>query len=227
MIIIKEVTNEQELLRVCRLRYEVYIDEMGRTQQFADHERRRIREPYDDYSNIFFAEVDGEVIGTVRSTFAGEGPLECEELYYLRRFPLDRRRISMTTKLIVREQYRDSMIAARLAMATFESGAASGIRLDFIDCDTHLRHFYEKMGHRTYHPPIDHPEYGHVLPMVLALDDVAYLESIRSPFRRLARRYFGSGPYLGAEAFYALASSGSSGSQLKELPEGAQATRAA
>ena len=186
---IRQATSAQDRDRVFRLRYEIYVDEMGRTQRYADNARGVIEEPFDETATLLLAEDDGEAIGTIRVNYRMRGPLECEDLYELDRFrPYYPNKVSMTTKLVVRKDRRSSGVAAKMALAAFSLGADDGIELDVIDCNPHLIRLYQQMGYRFYKPGIQHPDYGTVIPMVLFARNVEYLTSIRSPFARLARR---------------------------------------
>ena len=189
-LVVREALSAEDRERAFRLRYDVYVQEMGRKQQFADPVARTIYEPFDDRGRILVA-VDGvEVVGTVRINFRRDGPLECEDLYEVERFaPYYPDSVTMTTKLIVRRDFRHVSAAGRLALAAFELARSSGSRIDVIDCNPHLLRLYQTLGYRIYKRNIDHPDYGSVIPMVLLLDDIAYLTEIRSPFVRLARQY--------------------------------------
>src|ERR1700694_2571781 len=58
---------------VYRFRYSVYVEEMGRYQDTADHTNRRLVEPEDDHSLIFFATDGVDVVATARLTWGGDG----------------------------------------------------------------------------------------------------------------------------------------------------------
>lgn len=187
---IREATSKEDREQVYRLRYEIYIEEMGRTQTYADHERRMITEPFDDTAHLLLAENDENPVGTARINFRKEGSLECEELYDLDQFgPYFPAAISMTTKLMIREAARGSGLAGKLAMAAYRMARENETLLDFIDSKPHLVRLYQQMGYRFYKENINHPDFGTSVPLVLFCGDVDYLRSIRSPFFRLAREY--------------------------------------
>ena len=73
MLEIKLATTPEEKEAVYRFRYTVYVEEMGRYQATADHVGRRLADPEDDHSWIFFAADDGEVVGSFRMTWGGDG----------------------------------------------------------------------------------------------------------------------------------------------------------
>lgn len=174
---------------VFRLRYEIYVEEMGRRQECADHLRRRIEEPLDATGHLFVADDDGAVVATARTNFRRDGPLECEHLYDLDRFEPFLGTISMTTKLMVAPTHRRGGVAALVAMHAYQFVRQRGIQIDFIDTSPHLVRLYQQLGYRLYKDNIQHPEYGTVIPMVLLTDDIDHLERVRSPLRRSARRF--------------------------------------
>ncbi len=189
-ISIREAVSSEDREAVYRLRYEIYVEEMGRKQTFADHERRRVEEPFDEGALLLMAEEDGRIVGTLRCNMRRNGPLECEELYDMEKFaPFYPDAVSMTTKLMVRQSHRNSSATGLLVTSAYDRMRSQGIRLDFIDTNPHLVRLYQQMGYRMYKDNINHPDYGSVIPMVFLLDDLEYLEAIQSPFRRQAKRY--------------------------------------
>lgn len=62
-------SEDRHLKDVFALRYDVYVQEMGRRQQYADHARRRIEEPMDRNAHLVVAYVDNMLVGTGRVNF--------------------------------------------------------------------------------------------------------------------------------------------------------------
>lgn len=187
---VKLAETEEERQRIYALRYEIYIGELGRNQGFANPKTRTIQEPWDDTAYLLFA-VDGEeIIGTVRLNLKKDGPMEYETIYDLEKFtPFYPDRISMTTKLLVKDTYRNSIAASLLVMTAYEMYRKWGIVFNFIDTRPHLVRLYQQLGFRFYRENINHPEFGNAIPMVIILDDMEYLQEVRSPFQRIAKRY--------------------------------------
>ena len=65
---------------VRRLRYEIYVEEMGRPQPHADHERREIGEELDQHSWILGIRADGALAGTLRLNRVDRGIGKYEQL---------------------------------------------------------------------------------------------------------------------------------------------------
>jgi hypothetical protein len=186
--IIRQVSTPEDRERVFRFRYDIYVEEMRRTQVYANHAAHIIEEPLDETGRIYLAEDDaGRVVGTVRSNYGCDTDFGYyEELYAMRcvggSFPL---RVSITTKLMVAPERRSSTVAARLAMAAYRDGLNSGILFDFIDCNPHMEAIFHRLGYQCFTGRIEHPEFGDALPLVLLLTDVDHLERVGSPFARI------------------------------------------
>lgn len=168
---------------ICALRYSVYVQEMGRSQDHADHERMRVTEPEDAGAHLLLARTQGgEVVGTARVHLGESVPRSLEEMYLMRRFgPYFPHQTSATTRLMVDRRYRRSPVALHLAQACYAIGMTAGMRFNFIDCNAHLRSFFTRLGFRQVFPAFVHPDYGEVTPLVLALRDFDHLRGIGSP----------------------------------------------
>lgn len=189
---IRLATTEADRHDAFRFRYEIYVKEMKRFQKYADHDKQIIEEPLDRTGHILIASDDeGHTVGTVRFNIGVDENFGLyEELYRLREF--DRfypSSVSITTKLMVAPDYRHSMLPLRLAVRSYVSGIAFGCAFDCIDCNKHLVPFFNRLGYRRVFPEVVHPEYGRVVPMVLALLDINHLEKVRSPFAKHTRKF--------------------------------------
>lgn len=177
---------ETDRERIFRFRYAVYVEEMRRTQRYADHDRRRIEEPFDATAYLVIAEHEGEVVGTVRANFGGETDLG----YYAELFRMPEvgaafpHGVSLTTKFMVAPSFRSGTLAVRIAACIYEFGVSRGIRHDFLDCNAHLEEFFGRLGYVKHMPKVTHPEYGLVQPMRLDIFDSEHLRRVGSPFRR-------------------------------------------
>lgn len=169
-----------------RLRYRVYVQELGYRQLHADHVRRWVEEPLDATAELFVAYADNELIGTVRSNmgdahdFGGVasryGMAQLGALYP--------QRVALTAKLIIDPRYRNGRVFHELAHAVFRLGVLRGMAADFIDCEQRLVPMYRRLGYRPVgDQPFEHPELGPRMPMRL-LADREYLRIVRSPFLR-------------------------------------------
>lgn len=172
---------------IYRFRYDTYVREMNRTQQYADHDRGWIKEPLDDTAHVLGAFVGDEVVGTYRANFARTSDLGIYDQLYRMNWAGEFHpwHTSISTKLMVAPQYRGSALGIRIAVAGYKLCRMHGIEFDFIDCNDPLLGFFGYLGYRQYQEQIVHPEYGRVNPLVLALSDEAHLQAVKSPFRKV------------------------------------------
>jgi hypothetical protein len=80
MIRIREASNHEELEAIFGFRYRIYVDEMGRPQKDADHDRRRIRDALDDTAFNLAAWNDERIVGSPGSTSPATAASGCTRL---------------------------------------------------------------------------------------------------------------------------------------------------
>lgn len=182
---IRFATTETERQAIFRLRYEIYIEEMGFPYE-ADHQARLLTDGAIQQARLLLAELDGEAVGTLRLQWGGDAPFttENEEVYDLRRFdPLIRRdQMAIMSRFMTRSTLRDTDIPLRLLQAMFQFYCEQDIQVAFLDCRPHLLNLYLSLGYRTYHRPYNDPIAGLLIPLVLVVSDLAHLEQVKSPF---------------------------------------------
>lgn len=186
-LLIREAESAEDLHRICRFRYDVYVTEMQREQRYADHGEKTVLEPYDATARNYMALLGDELIGVMRCNEYRDGNLgDYPQHYSFDRF--DRSlwdSFGITTKLIVAKEYRNGPLGVRLACRGYSDGLHTGIRYDFIDCNPHLEQFFARLGYRQYRPRLMHPEYGDVMPLYLHFTDLDHLTAVGSPFARI------------------------------------------
>jgi GNAT superfamily N-acetyltransferase len=187
---IRKVRTESEARAVFRLRYQVYVEELGRTQRHADHAARLVQEPLDSCANLFCAYQGSQLVGTVRTNYTRDSPLEAyEQLYEMSRSGTSHpHSTSITTKLVVAPEHRNSTLGFRLATAAYCVALCDGIMFDFVDVYPARVAFFERLGYRVHLPHTMHPEYGSVVVMRIEVRDERHLSQVRSPFLRYLLR---------------------------------------
>ena len=189
---VQMATTDRERQTIYRLRYRVYIEEMdGRSRHSeADAEARELRDEWDAHAHQFYVSQDEEMVACARLVMRRHGPFECEDALELTRFsPAFPNFLSMSSRLAVHPRLRGSALLRQLTCAMFTFAREQDIRFDFIDCHPRLLPLYSRLGYRIYRPGFNHPKYTYVVPMVLVLDDLAYLERVRSPFVPIAQKF--------------------------------------
>jgi hypothetical protein len=164
--------TEDEKEAVYRFRYSVYVEEMGRYQDTADHVGRRLVEPEDEHSFILYVRDadDGTVVGTGRITWGGLGfsPRQIDE-YSLAPFldALPHELIAVGERVMVKPSLRGSGLIDELMEKRNQTAIEHDVRIQFAACEPHLLWLYLGQGRRTYATKnINTPEAGYLIPLV-------------------------------------------------------------
>lgn len=163
-------TDEQRE-SIYRFRYTVYVEEMGRYQDSADHAGRRLVEPEDAESFVFYALDDvGEVVGTARLSWGGTGFSERQiDEYSLAPFlaELPSEHIAVGERVMVVPRLRGTGLVDQLMERRNQTALGHDVRIQFSACEPHLLSLYLGQGRRTYAPRnINTPEAGYLIPLV-------------------------------------------------------------
>jgi len=173
---------------IFRLRYAIYVEEMGRDQLGTCHSTRRVVDPQDKSGQVFAAFDGDRLIGTVRNDYVRDGDSdEYVALYGARAYveQRGRERVSVSGRLMVLPEYRAGRAPFALAAATYSRALADGIHHNLIDCNSPVEPFFRRLGYQVFRKPVTHPSYGPVAVMVLDLRGRQYLARVRSPFLRM------------------------------------------
>lgn len=184
MFEIRLASSDEDLERLYRFRYSIYVEEMNRVQHDANHERKWIRDDLDNRAHNLLAFKDGELVGAIRINLTRDGPIpyytELYQIYEQPEVTVDN--ASIVTRLMILSKLRRSSLALRLCSEAYEFGLYRGIRFNFIDCNYHLVKFFESFGWKHYIGTAVHKEYGEVHPMILDLYDEGHFMKIDSPY---------------------------------------------
>lgn len=179
---IRAITRPDELEAVARLRYEIYVEELGYAQPSADPGSRTIHEPVDSEGLVlgaFFA--DGRLLGSIRIAPSEAPGLSSPEIY---RWEQRRRsapgQVFHASKLLVAHEERGSRIGFQLIRAAALAALRLGWRYAFLECYPHLVPLYERIGFQLRAQASD-PVFGSVTIMEWDLGDLEHLRRIRSP----------------------------------------------
>ncbi len=180
--------SDEERREVFRLRYDVYVEEMGRYQDAADHAERLFREPEDEQSVLFYAreEESGRVVGTSRLTWGGHEPFpeRMVSQYGLEPFlaELPAEALAVGERGMVVPRLRGSDLMMKMMGQSRDWVAERRIQIIFGNCEPHLLNLYLELGHRTYsHDNFNSREAGYLIPILFVPEDVYYLRAIGSP----------------------------------------------
>ncbi len=186
--------EQNEVNKVYKLRYSVYVDELNYDESTADYETKMQKDPLDGTGRLFGFFKNNEAVGTVLTNYAKDSDLGYyPELYKMHEYNYGSYfDSSISTKLIVRKDYRSSSIAFRLACATYVQALNDGIMYDFVDCKLEMVPFYIRLGYKVYQKSMYHPEYGDGAVVVLELQNIDHLEKSESLFAKYYRKVMGT-----------------------------------
>jgi hypothetical protein len=178
--------TEEEKQAVYRFRYDVYVEEMGRYGEAADHDNRRLVEPEDETARIWYAAEDGELLATQRFSWGGDAPFSERliEHYQLAPFleEVPPEAIAVGERGMVVPRLRGSDVFFRLGQESSAFIDEKRIQLIFGACEPHLLSLYLGQGCRTFAKKnINSTESGYLIPIVTVVEDVEYLRRIGAP----------------------------------------------
>jgi hypothetical protein len=148
-----EATTAAEREAVFRFWYSVYVEEMGRYRDTADHANRLLRDTEDDTSRIFFARDDGVVVASYRLSWGGAGFSERQiRQYSLEPFldELPHEWLCIGERTMVAASHRGGNVWAELAMLAGPVAEGLGAIVSFGACEPHLVSYYARFGNRPY-----------------------------------------------------------------------------
>jgi hypothetical protein len=189
--------SKKEKEKIYRLRYQIYVEEMGKKLVDADHRRRLLFDDMDDSGLLFFAVAGREIVGTVRLHigYKYEFPWELVEPMGMARFadylPGDGspRPLSFASKGMIVSHYRNSRAHHLLCEHYYDACRRRGVLFHFSGSAPSLVAMHEHLGARRFKRPFFVPGYGCMVPFVTILDDVDHLRRVRSPFAAAADRW--------------------------------------
>ncbi len=183
--------HAEELDAVARLRYHVYVNELGRRPEGCDDDLQQLKEAEDGYSIVLAAFDQQQMVGTFRVTAVdalNEGS-SWHRQYGIADFPVATAQQYIFSRMIVMNDYRGRGLAADLFKAAFDYVKQAGGELVFLHCPAHLVSLYEVMGFRRYAPGFVHEEAGFRIPMVMIAGDWAHFEAVKSPLLMQVMQY--------------------------------------
>ncbi len=174
---------------VFRLRYRIYVEEMG--YDFGATPDQRLPDNPPRNNRLLMAEQEGDLVGTLAIDWGGDLPFGAEdrEVYQLDRFlaVVPPERLQIVTRFMSTPEARAGQVPELLLDAMLRFALEQGVAAIFLDCRPHLINAYMRLGFRPYAPTASHPIPGILVPLVLLLDGHAHLLKVRSRFATLAQ----------------------------------------
>jgi len=166
-------TTQEERSRIYILRYAIYVEEMGYPYSKFFDEERMLYDDMDRTATHFYIESGDDIVGIYRLNninFNNIDP-EMEQRYNLSVFSELGLKATLSSKFMIRKDFRNIQIMQKMIKAVFEHGARNEYFLNFIDCSPKLVSFYRRLGYMTYNKIFMDPILGEKYPMVLFAND--------------------------------------------------------
>lgn len=186
-------SSQEDLNRILRFQYRVYVEEMGKKPPYADHQKKILIDELDYKADYFFTEKDGEVSSCLRlNSVSHPGVLQkYEKSLALSTFLKDHSpdQMKLSTRLMVAPELRGTQVLGALLSEGYEYQRKAGHLFNFCFCAPSLVNLYELIGFRKYTDNFMIPGAGLHVPLVLLLEDYEFMKEVRSPFIRIAKNY--------------------------------------
>lgn len=137
---LRRATTAEELAAVQRLRYAVYVEEMGRYHDVTGGDEHRFAEPEDEHSWVFYARDGDAVVAATRMTCGADGFSDRQvEQYQLAPFlaEIPAGLMGVGERSTVLPAYRGSGVLDQLLMFCGME-TADTLRVVFGCCEPHL-----------------------------------------------------------------------------------------
>lgn len=196
MIKVISAVTAEEMRKIYRFRYQVYVEEMRKKPKAANHRDRMLTEELDETATLLYMTQDDEIIATLQRNFLDSSALPAPLYQHLciSQFAaaFSKSVLSVSTKLMVAPAYRNSATVGAIVLAAYQNARDQGVQFDFLYAAPWLVPFYTNLGYRRYTHHFLDPDVGLQIPQVLVLEDIEHLRTVRSPFCRKARQYANS-----------------------------------
>ncbi|MDJ0553444.1 MAG: hypothetical protein QNJ68_03205 [Microcoleaceae cyanobacterium MO_207.B10] len=200
MLEIRLAQTPEEREEVFKLRYQVYVEELGFWESFTNyepnHKQKKVEDSLDLSANLFVAFNNDELVGSVRCNYTKN--LDSDLDYYSKLYKISETvgdahplYTSISGRFIVKGYLRGNLIGLRIVQACYKQVLLDGIKFDFIDALPCLVPFFEKLGYQTI-GKINYSTYEIRILMVLDILNIEHLEKVKSPFQLVYRNWLKS-----------------------------------
>lgn len=194
--------TDEERERIYQLRYQVYIEEMGKSNKNADHDKKTIKDPLDDWGILFYIEKERQMLATIRINSSSDGKFSEEfmDIYKVEHFiKAEPIKYSFSSRLMVNRNWRNSKVTSCILKNSYKFFRDNNIRFNFLNSSSSLIQLYQNIGCRRYAEDFIDSDVGLRTPLVLLTEDIVHLKKIRSIYYKIAKKYennFEDGPWF-------------------------------
>lgn len=194
-IIIGLAITPEEKIEIYRFRYQIYIEQMSKSLEGADHTNKLLYDELDEWGFQLYAKIGSELIGTARLNIGSPTDFPEElatSLHWniFQNFPTETgdHNIAFCAKLMIAPRHRSSPAVYLLIAKIYELCYLNHVQFAFMVCNFFLLRLYEQMGFHRYCKNFNLGGLGLMAPLVCVVNDTDHLRAVRSPLLRIARR---------------------------------------
>ena len=180
----------EDFEKISKLRYQVYIEEQGKTYEEANHTNKSFSDRLDENAILVMVEKQAHLEGTVRLNCLSHSKAfsHYADMFEYQKFSdYSLNAIGVCSRLAVTTNSRDGLVREALFNAIYEIGYTRGIRLCFVACAPVLLRLFRAYGFREFTTPYDDAVVGQLRRLVLVVDDLTHLKKVNSPFYYIAK----------------------------------------
>jgi predicted GNAT family N-acyltransferase len=132
-----------------RLRYDVYVAELGRQLEVADHDRKQLTDADDVEGIIVGVFSNGQAVATARLNIA-DIQSQFVEKYALKTALTAQNRVAIVSRLMICPTLRGTGVFKLLVNWLFALARRLAVTHAFIECREHLVRLYETIGFQLH-----------------------------------------------------------------------------
>jgi hypothetical protein len=182
-------TTDAEREAIYQHRYRVYVEELGRYADLADHEGRRLVDPEDDQSDLVYIADGDQVVASLRNSWGGNGFSQRQiDAFSLAPFLADLppEVLVVGERTMIAPSHRGLDLYSLLAAKSAEGAGSNLVRIAFGSCEPHLIRFYGEYMRPYAARNINHPDSGYQIPLITFVHGLDALRGVGAPASQLA-----------------------------------------
>jgi Cyclic nucleotide-binding domain len=179
---------------IYRFRYSIYGDELQRDYPGMDREQGILKQVEDELpeSRLWYTGSVQNVTGTCRARVYDDPPADVVEEYSLSKLPSSR--IAVLERLMVRPTLRGRALLPPMIWHGYQLLMEEHVDFCILTCVPGLLRHYVRMGARPYAAKLIEGASTLEVPLIICMNDPAYLKSIDSfmykPMRKLSKKSY-------------------------------------
>ncbi|MDF2572953.1 MAG: putative transcriptional regulator, Crp/Fnr family, partial [Sporomusa sp.] len=192
---VRIATSQQEKREIYKLRYQVYVQEMGKPLGSIFNKKKQIFDAMDDRSILIYVQAGSEIAATLRLTIASAGdyPSDLAETFQMHKIKavsedLSNTHFGLATKIAAKPHYRSSPAFYLMLVESYRLLSNQKATFCFGGCNPAVVPLYERIGFRRFTSNFTDLGYGLLIPLVMVIQDIEHMKVIKSPIYRLARK---------------------------------------